>query len=492
MATDKPQEWTTRTPGKGDRPRVLFENRMVVFATGELRDELLPESKLNNGFSSMNEAIFAAGPRDLRPENHNHLKKQLAAAIVKARAKPISPTQQELLQSRIINATSTELLEKHGDIIAQHFAAENEIIRQEFGTPDKLEALKNQRISIFELKKHIANHMDVAQNSRELYDRLRSICEQHGLGKEADALEHSAARFVVNHWLSYDRIHDEAARTAIIDRCVKMRPEGTRHVAVLDTQELQAIRQEKIDATYAKLDTVIKDARQRLALSSHVMKIHKPFEHTKEEKQQIMEIHDMANRDVVGKPLVLAGYQNPALTIFVENKTGINYAGISYEGQDMIRVSTHAENTNFYSTLVEELMHQGMDKIYNNNSLPYRNHADTRRELLVRAIKRDEKEETGDVFPRLGLSATSSYNVHNEGSMHKEVPVKLLKMMAAPSQPNHVQDFPALEEFTRKVVLGDAVAHMVGRPLADIGMDYTRSPPPATGPGAGGVKPGRR
>lgn len=482
---DKQTEWAARMPSKQDRPRVLFPGRMVVFSPFGMREQIRPESQWNNGFSSLDEAILAVGPKDLRPENHQALIKQLAAAVVASRAKDISPYSQSRLNTSLTRTLTTELLDAHPDIIVQHLAEKHPEIYRDYGSPERIEALKNHSLNIYELKRDIARAMDIEEGGVDMQAMMRAAYDAAGLRHEMAALEKKGAEFVLNHWLNYDGIHDEEARKHLIGRCLKTRVEGGREVPEFDFAEMKAIRQEMIDMAYGNVEIMVNAARQAFSRECALKGIARPFENTTQEKRLLQQIDEIANRDAPGKPLVLAGYRNPKLTIVLEEHTGECFEGISYEGQDMIRVSLTPRSTTFESVMVEELMHQGMDKIYRNDSLPYRRDSDNRKALLERAVTADEWERPGDVYPRLGLSSITNYVITNMESMHKEVPVKLLKMMGSAEQAKDAKAFPALQEFVRKVVLGDAVSYLLGKPLTDIRMDYSRKPVRPEGAGEG-------
>ena len=482
MADEPPQkkDWAVQTPRREPRTRVLLSDRMVVFATSGTRDTLFPSRGQLDGFDVLNHHIYAVSPRDLRPENHEKLKALLAAKITEAKEFPFSKNETERMKEQFLDSVIIETLYEFPVPAIRYFAKYDQDFSAEYNVPAHLQQITAAKAKdLFSPYALISQIKGIAgDDDAKLYLSLKKMFAENGRQDEFARIERQVAekhmRFKLKDLSLPEADSDKIVRESII---VKTDEQGKQHV-VISTVPLKALQQRLIEKSYSDLDTVINDARQHIADKAKATGITNPFGYTEAEKEKIKEIDQIAHKNIRCKPVMLAGYSDPNLTIIVNKDSMVTREGVSYGSMNLIEVHEKPKQGSFADTMTEELLHQGVDKIYRNNSLPYRNNHDSRKALLERAIATDVKDVNR--LGMLGLSKITNYNMKSSVTLHQEIPVKVLKYMddehwSAIKTVLGNQAFNHIATFANEVIVKDAIAYNQKQQLPDIGNDYSRS-----------------
>lgn len=491
MTTPTQPPWSERTAPAEARPRVVFEDHMVVFACNGVREGFFPRRNWRDGFNASNESIMVVGPEDLRPENEAALKARLAAKVKEAKALPFSKIEAGNMQLSFFRQVNGEIIEnellansphstapiltgggeKGAFSLAQHFSDLIPAIKEKWPTPEALKAIEPFRHDHDVLVSLIHQHFD--HSSAKLYTHLKNLSKTHGKLKEFQELEAKMARSSMRFYLNLG--YGDHRYDAVADSMVKIREDNS---IVFDTKPLAALRNQLIDEQYRDLGAVIEKARDIMKHQSSLLRV-ADYALTDDERNTIQEVHNIAHRDAFYKPLVLAGYQNPELTV-VLNKVGHGTNGTSFEGLNLMEVSRKPNGSTFDRTLNEELMHQGMERIYNNASLPYRDAKDSRKMLLEKAIAGDLKTFK-ETYTVLGLTSSYAYSTKDAENMHREVPVKTALCLndgtvdTIRTLPGAAQALKQVEQLLHKVIIPDAKAYLAGQGLPEVGADFSRT-----------------
>jgi hypothetical protein len=232
-----------------------------------------------------------------------------------------------------------------------------------------------------------------------------------------------------------------------------------------------------LERTYADVDAVINKARENFVERSQKSDIEKPFEYTDEEKLKIQEIHEIAHKEHPYKPVILAGYANPDLAMIITDYPTGTWLGVSYGDLGLIQIASKAKGYPFSDTLIEELLHQGMENIYHNDSLPYQRENDSRKTLITKVLEHD----FADIYSGLhfGFGNVTGYKIASERVRHQELPVKFMKYSGSEAMDSIKElagtgAFSQLGAYAKEVILKDAIAYHAGLPLAEIAEDYSR------------------
>ncbi len=480
------QSWTSRSTARAEnRPRILFSDHMVVFASNGVRNSIMPPRMWSDGFDTLMGHIYAAGPEDLAPENHETFKAKLSEKIEEAKALPFSKREQNNIRESFYEDVVERVVQKHPRLVIDYLNKFDAHTRTQYSSPAALKKVaKEEAVGTFDgyhLRELTINALDGNKNACK---QLRILMHSRQLHDEFFDIEMEVAKQNIRHLLNAVPISDQK-KDRIVAQSVVIRPneKGDKRI-FLDMRPMQQIHRELLEKNYADLDQVINDARARLVETAALSGIEEPFAHTLDESVTIDRIHEIAHQDRRAKPVILAGYNDSNLTIIIEREPNAEFIGRSYPGQNMIQaVFSSIPGENFDRTLTEELLHQGTDKIYKNFSLPYVNDDDNRKMLLEEAIHHDilDKEH----LHQLTLSAALHYHVSNQVNMHQEIPVKVLTYMDDVAKhnmwsplPRGVNAYCALETFVHEVMIKDATAYNMGKPLPSINMDFERTPEP--------------
>lgn len=461
--------WVSRTGHEEPKPRVVFSNRLEVFACDGVRAKLAPERQRPDGFHHISEGIFLAGPEDLRPENHETLKARLAEKIKAAKALPFSEIEADEVRKHWDKDVVSEAFKTYTIPMAEHFAQKIRTIDKTYWLSDDMRKAVDDDRHIYHLLED-AVVSDFKNDFHKLHSYLKTLFTQLGKEEEFAALELRCAKENLRGTLQESNL-SASEINRLVENTVMIK-EGELHY---NSAALEAQRKESIDRVYQNLDKIIGIARREFVRRSEEMGITKPFEYTAEEKARIEEIDRMANLDTFSRPLVKAGYNNPELTIVVERFGNLDYAGISYERQNCIKVCTELNNLSFYNVVVEELMHQGLDRIYGNDSLPYGGGNDKRKALFEAAAAKDM-----ETFPQMPLVLRTRTEDVTSPTAQKELPVKLLQeidraglegLRKEVAKPNA---YRYLMEYMQNVLLQDARDFNEKRKLPEVREDFCR------------------
>ncbi len=454
------------------KPRVLYAGRMAVFAGDGVRAELDPAKHYPDGFTAPNESIMMVGPEELRPENHKILRQQLFEKVKEARLQPYSKMDTYYMREAHANRVCREAIMQFPAAMVKHYAHEAPKVKEQWLNDAMFQRIREDTHNPYDLVSLVRLHYD--RDDKKLYKDLKQLFKRYGQDDAFHKVEVEVATKERAEMLQTVKC-DPAERDKVVAEMVKV---DGRSITI-EPAPLRALREKIIRATYQDLDARIEEARALLVSQSQKKGIEKPFEYTADERKHMALIDDIALGDSIVKPMVLAGYCNPKLTVIVETGSHNGFHGVSYEGQDMIRVCRTSTRSSFKEILQEELLHQGMDKVYNNLSLPYRSDSDSRKALMEQALARDVAVEP-ETMGRLGFSINTSYNKHNITSVHKEIPVKMLRYMddglIAMMRANcdNPEIYQNLEALATKVHIPDAQAYLQGKPLPLVAPDLTR------------------
>jgi hypothetical protein len=469
--------WVGKSGKKEVRPRILHSDRMVVFSALGTRDELFPDLRRGDGFDAIDHCIYVAGPEDLKPENNARLKATLLEKYAQAEAMPVSVEEKKAIQQYFLSGLNDRMADTYAIPLIRHFSDMNSTIREHYLTRKTMDQVKKGHFSHFDFINSVKE--DLGMNDEQLYRHLQELFTRSGKKTEFEAAERKAAESVIAHQLRDMPIGDEE-KNRIVRDVIKIRQEGGRQRIAINTKPFEELHRRLIRDVVAHMDTHIQDARNYMAGTTAWEGVD-PFSPTADEKKKAEEIHAIAHREGRARPVVLAGYAHPDLTIILEKTPLGNHEGLSYAGQGLIRINYTCKQHSFDSTMREELLHQGMDRMYGNISLPYHKEQDNRKTLLEKAVAADNTNDM--VFPALGFMREAQYNIENERDIHQEVPVKLLgaidshdwpqrKMAADPTG----HGYEHLERFVTEVTIKDAIAYLQGQALPMIGDDYSRTP----------------
>lgn len=471
------ETWVAKTGREAVRPRVIFSDRMVVFGAAGIRHDLFPDRHSIDGFDNINHHVYVAGPEDLKPENHAKLKSILLDKYAKAEALPMSQWEKKEIQNGFLYHIGVELARRYPIPLIRHFAERDPEIRARYLKRSTMDEIRGDTFNHYDLLRDAKANLDM--DDEKFYRHLRDFFTRHGKKDVFETVERESAEFILRHKLRDLPIDDEEKRRIVRD-CIKIRQEGGRQHISINPKPLEALHRRLVQETVAQLDAHIQEAHDFM-VGSALWEGFDPFAHKLDEQAKIEEIHTIAHRESRAKPVVLAGYANPDLTIILEKTPLSGHEGLSYGGQDLIRINFKCKQNPFDGTLREELLHQGMDKIYNNISLPYGKEGDNRKALLERAVAADNKDER--VFGYLGFMREAQYNTESTLKIHQEVPVKLLRSMDRPEWADikraadpEGHAYEQLERFVTEVTVKDAIAYLQGQPLPAVGDDYSRTP----------------
>jgi hypothetical protein len=473
--------WAEKTGSTNAQPRMVFSDHMIVFATTGARTSLTPERLYDDGFNQPNQPIYIVGPEDLRPENHEKLKAILAAKVAEAKKLPFSERERKEMKETFTKSVILEAVLHEPLLMIEHFSPQVELLQETYGSAKSMAQVATLKadnmFSPYRATEIIRNSLN---DDIEIYKQTKALFRKHGKQAEFEQIEAEIALDEFSRKLNHLNM-DDAQKQAIMKQSVHItrNAEGKQRLSV-DVNPLSKLYHQYINENYADLDKVINDARSMMVEMAKD-ETADPFAQTIEEHAMSERIQSIAQKDIRAKPVVLAGYNDPNLLIIVDSESNGRYVGRSYPGQNMIQViCSRKVLNNFDHTVREELMHQGVDKIYKNFSLPYVDDTDMRRELLETAMKHDMKSRRE--YSLLGLSRNSNYDVRDHVSMQQEVPVKVMLYMD-----DHDRDeiwgkgatpFAATETFVNEVVIKDAIAYNRKQPLHHIGADYTRETRP--------------
>lgn len=482
MATAPPSpKWTDTVGTPEARPRVLLSERMVVFAGDGLRTSLYPPIKHHDGFDVPNHAIFVAGPEDLDPQNEAKLNATLTAKLDQAKKMKLSTLYKKELQGYFLDNVSTDIIRTHAKEVIAKFSPYSAKINQHYNTAEQLDKLQDGDFSPYDLKNMLGGIKGM-DDDEKLYRQLRKLMIDGGHKEELETLELERAQTNLRHSLR-ELPFPPAEIDAVVAQAITTRRDekGDQRISVR-SEPLEAAHVRSIESAYADIDKAIHDARQKMVDISTGEDL-EPFKKGPAELAMEEKIAAIAHKERTCRPLSLAGYADPDLTIVVE-KHGMPYhAGVSYSGQNFIQAAENPKQTSFELMMDEELMHQGLDKVYRNISLPYRDDKDNRKALLEKAIAADTGG-TSD-FAVIGLMQQANYNVDDPITIHQEVPVKILKHLDEEYWPLMKQQqkarsgqegYPQTEKFLREVTLRDAADYLEKKPLPDIDDEYKRTP----------------
>ncbi len=490
---EKNRQWVDTVSAAEARPRVVFSERMAVFAAGGVRSDIGPTQVWTQGFGGPNEAFYLATPEELKPERQAELKAKLAQKLPEVRALSFSKGVEREIFTHLVGHIDSYIVQHHAEAMLQHFSDLVPAIKKELDNPAFREDLKSKPITYYILLDEVFEHFKRDQG--KVYMHLQEVFEKQGKKAEfAEAVRLATVEHVSEH-LQREQVEKPRA-DALAKAMVVMAEKDGKPRVKLNAEPLETYRRTRLDAQYADLDAAIDRARQNIVAQSRFLGITEPFEPTQVESRKRAKIHEMAHRDIQARPVVLAGYQAPNLTILVEPEAEGGSTGLSYGRQDFIRVSEKMRNGTFYNVLLEELLHTGVDKIYNNWALPFCDDSDNRKALLERALSDDQKRV--QVYEALGLTRWANYNPRDHVAMMKEAPVKMLKVLnfdevfrGDPEKaidPDEASKATALREFATKAIIPDAQAYLRGEALPALGDDYSRGVARAKGAGEGWKK----
>lgn len=471
MSSDSGTSWAKREDAKEARPRVLFPERMVVFACNGVRSQFYPERKWHDGFNIPNDAFFLARPEDFRPENHGALKAKLAAKLAETRDLPFSKIEAGNIKFKFRNDVCATVLHDHTLPMIRHFATLSKPIKDEWLTAERVKKVTEHSIATFEFNQQVYRHFD--GDSERLYRHLKKLFAAHGKQEEFLRIEKTMARSALSRNFQPLQM-DTAEKDKLLDSMVKVE-DGKVSV---DTKPLSALRKRWIDENYKDLDKAIAQGSDMMRDLSAGAGAKQPFEYTDWEKKRIEDVHNITYADSPGKALKLAGYKNPELTIVLGKPQGST--GVSYSGQNLIIAGSSPPESPEHHTVSEELMHQGIDKIYNNQSLPYHDEKDLRKALFEKALAADLAHYP-DSLQAIGYAPMANYVLSNTASIHMEIPVKLALALEEGgardwSRPGESRHYHHLKEMLAKVWTPDAEDYLKGRALPDVGEDFSRTP----------------
>lgn len=448
-------QWTDRV-GAPARPRILFSDNMLVLNAGGF-DTRFRFARSAYGFDTLNHYIDAVGPQDLAPANHAALKARLTRQIETARALPFDPEVMAGLEESIARRTVIDMLRTRKQDIMSDFARREPAIAS-------LGHESWQGVDHEYLYRQLVN-LPSGGSAVSLLNELRGWAARSGASGDLEKAEFETTRDFFLQRLAGAPLEDEA-KNALVDRAVRVSRHGGRQHVAIDPAPLEEYHRSLIDRTYGDLDAVIGEARRRMVEKAGAER-RNPFEPKMDEMIAAAHIHNVADEDRAAKAVVQVGYADPDLTIIVEKEPMIYVAGGSYPHQNLIRIDRNNPREPFDPTLTEELLHQGVDKLYRNISLPYASDSDPRKALLEAALAADAPQPLQ--LATLGFAGRMSYNYADARIHHQEIPVKVMKIMDGPNaDPETLAGFPQVARFARDVIVRDAVAHQLGQPLPSL------------------------
>jgi hypothetical protein len=476
--------WTKRS-GKQtpEKPRFAFEGHMAVFATNDVRHSLTPGRISPKGFDSFADHIYVATPEEMRPENHEVLKAKLNEKVAEAMTFPYSPSALESLQHGFFRAVTTRVIDHHPIEFIEYFSQHHQPFREKYNADEYKQSIQR------DLQQDTFNPYPISDmfhqqypEGKDAYLDIKKFMRQHGMKKEVEKIELECAQSLVQHLLIRAHIPKEEKDTLLHQIITTTTDDNGRSKVKFHPKPLEKLYRHILQNTYADMDATINQARDTFVAEAKWRNIPDPFSYTEQEQATIRRIDQIAHADTRVKPVTLAGYEDKDLTIIVEPELNSVYYGRSYPGQNMIVMVDNPKTViPFESTMTEELLHQGLDKIYQNQSLPYINDEDPRKALLEKALEQDINSPYDLMM--LMIAPSVGYNVDNQTVIHQEAPVKAMKLMDDETgqlmwnrnDPNKPDLLTNLEYYVNEVIVKDAVAYNHGRPLQHIDMDYQRS-----------------